>query len=107
MGILSFIIFLPFLFKENTMAYKEVIDNKENNTLNAIDYLKDTNKIATIYEATNADFKIIEHTLEMPEKEKNESVSSQETGTSGFVSDGGISAQPTFWGSWNDPSVLD
>ena len=73
MGILSFIIFLPFLFKENTMAYKEVMDDKENNTLNAIDYLKDTNKIATIYEATNADFKIIEHTVEIPDKEKKES----------------------------------
>ena len=107
MGILSFIILLPFLFKENTMAYKEVMDDKENNTLNAIDYLKDTNKIATIYEATNADFKIGELTLEMPDKEKKESVSSLETGTSGFVSDGVISAQQTFWGSWNDPSVLD
>ena len=86
--------FLEFHTKSGSMS-----DNKENNTLNAIDYLKDTNKIATIYEATNADFKIMEHTIEMPDKEKKESVSSQETGTSGFVSDGGISAQQTFWGS--------
>ena len=67
-------------------------------TSSLILHLKDTNKIATIYEATNADFKIIEHTLEMPDLDKKESVSSQETGTSGFVSDGGISAQQTFLG---------
>ena len=95
-GILSFILFLPFLFKENNFVHLEIINNEGANIDNrrkssAVEYLATSNNIDLNFgEQSNTSKKEIQKT----------NASSRETTSSGFVSIEANSTQRNFWGKY-------